>query len=190
MKKWLKPIFITLGFLAFAVLVFFAFPMIAFGSAQPFVKLWVRLVIIGVVLAIILLFVFLGWRKRRKGQAELEEALTEAEGDAGDGSVLAEKIQEAMGVLKKSGSGRTFLYDLPWYIIIGPPGAGKTTALLNSGIEFPMAQKGAAAISGGGGTRSWVPDGSFPARGGVQVRRLGRAHQGADLFAAVDAVGF
>ncbi len=153
MKRWLGRIFIVLGFLAFAALVFFGFPFIAFGSVQPFAALWVRLVIIGVVLLILLIWAFLRWRKRRKAQAELEEALTQVEETTGDGEVLGEKIKEAMSVLKKSGSGRMFLYDLPWYVIIGPPGAGKTTALLNSGIEFPMAKSGDAAISGIGGTR-------------------------------------
>ena len=43
---------------------------------------------------------------------------------------------------------------MPWYIIIGPPGAGKTTALVNSGLKFPLAgQDGAASIAGVGGTR-------------------------------------
>ena len=43
---------------------------------------------------------------------------------------------------RASGSA-TYLYDLPWYILIGPPGAGKTTALVNSGLKFPLAEGGA-----------------------------------------------
>ncbi len=31
--------------------------------------------------------------------------------------------------------------ELPWYAIIGPPGAGKTTALLNAGLSFPLAEQ-------------------------------------------------
>ena len=49
----------------------------------------------------------------------------------------------------------SYLYDLPWYLLIGPPGSGKTTALVNSGLKFPLSSRGAtpAAIAGVGGTR-------------------------------------
>ena len=36
---------------------------------------------------------------------------------------------------------RQSLYQLPWYMIIGPPGSGKTTALINSGLRFPLAER-------------------------------------------------
>ena len=89
MKAWLGTIFVVLGFLAFSALVFFGFPFIAFGSAKPFDPLWVRLLIIGVVLLTLLVWAFLRWRKRKKGQKELEEALTETEEEVtGDGEVL------------------------------------------------------------------------------------------------------
>ena len=54
------------------------------------------------------------------------------------------------------------LYDLPWYVFIGAPGSGKTTALLNSGLKFPLGQRGGkAAVRGVGGTRNcdwWFTD--------------------------------
>jgi len=47
-----------------------------------------------------------------------------------------------------------YLYQLPWYIIVGAPGAGKTTALINSGLEFPLSDSiGKTALRGVGGTR-------------------------------------
>lgn len=46
------------------------------------------------------------------------------------------------------------LYDLPWYAIIGPPGSGKTTTLVNSNLSFPLADKfGRQGLRGVGGTR-------------------------------------
>ena len=54
------------------------------------------------------------------------------------------------------------LYELPWYVIIGPPGSGKTTALINSGLKFPLEQRfGKEALRGVGGTRNcdwWFTD--------------------------------
>jgi type VI secretion system protein ImpL len=62
------------------------------------------------------------------------------------------KLAEALGALKRTAGGKgNALYQLPWYVIIGPPGSGKTTALLNSGIEFPLAE---GRVAGVGGTRA------------------------------------
>ncbi len=47
-----------------------------------------------------------------------------------------------------------YLYQLPWYLIVGAPGAGKTTALLNSGLEFALPDTlNKGALRGVGGTR-------------------------------------
>ncbi len=51
----------------------------------------------------------------------------------------------------KSRSGRAALYALPWYVMIGPPGSGKSTALKNSGLNFPLGDK---ELRGIGGTRN------------------------------------
>lgn len=51
----------------------------------------------------------------------------------------------------KSRSGRAALYALPWYVMIGPPGGGKSTAIKNSGLNFPLGDK---ELRGIGGTRN------------------------------------
>lgn len=73
--------------------------------------------------------------------------------------VINERFTQALTTLKKlkfkGGGGRKALYELPWYIIIGPPGSGKTTALVHSSLEFPLAEKyGKEALHGVGGTRN------------------------------------
>ncbi|AXF77107.1 type VI secretion system membrane subunit TssM [Erwinia tracheiphila] len=81
--------------------------------------------------------------------------------------VLSERFTEAAEMLKKAHFSRAgnhrwmqrfsrqYLYQLPWYVIIGAPGAGKTTALVNSGLQFPLADRfGKAALRGIGGTRN------------------------------------
>jgi len=65
------------------------------------------------------------------------------------------EFQKAIAGLKSSRLGHRgsdALSVLPWYIIIGPPGAGKTTALRSSGLQFPYAKGG--KVKGVGGTRN------------------------------------
>ncbi len=67
------------------------------------------------------------------------------------------ELAAAIDSLKKSkiGRGRTgkaALYALPWYMMIGPPAAGKTTAVKNSGLEFPFGAD--KEFRGVGGTRN------------------------------------
>jgi type VI secretion system IcmF/VasK family protein len=73
------------------------------------------------------------------------------------------QLDEALGALKASRLGKSALYALPWYMIIGPPGSGKSTALLESGLNFPHVSAGgkAGAVRGVGGTRNcdwWFTD--------------------------------
>jgi type VI secretion system protein ImpL len=144
-----------LGTIVFSALVWFGGPIISVGDFEPFESGWVRLTII-LVLWIIVLAV-IAWRivKRRRAAAKLEAALTEPVADETDAPILAEKMRDALATLKGvTKSGANALYDLPWYLIIGPPGAGKTTALINSGLKFPLANDTAArAVQGVGGTR-------------------------------------
>ncbi|WP_342325036.1 type VI secretion system membrane subunit TssM [Kosakonia sp. BYX6] len=85
-----------------------------------------------------------------------------------DDQVLNERFEEAAQVLKKAHFNQPghrgqwaqrfstqYLYQLPWYVIIGAPGSGKTTALVNSGLQFPLADRfGKTALRGIGGTRN------------------------------------
>ena len=69
---------------------------------------------------------------------------------------LQRQLERAIQMLKQSKLGqgrrsRSALYALPWYLFIGPPGSGKTTAIANSGLNFPV---GTDRIRGVGGTRN------------------------------------
>ncbi len=75
--------------------------------------------------------------------------------------ILKKRLLEAVHTIKNSKLGQTTgaaaLYEMPWYIVIGNPAAGKSTAVLNSGLNFPFSDKGgqsAGAIQGVGGTRN------------------------------------
>jgi type VI secretion system protein ImpL len=104
-----------------------------------------------------------------------------------EAAAMQEKLAAAMATLRKTRGKRGALYEQPWYVIIGPPGAGKTTALLNAGLEFPLAdQVGRGALAGVGGTRLcewWFTDKA------VLIDTAGR-YTTQDSDAAVDKAGW
>jgi len=121
-----------------------------------------RIILIAIVLLIWVFYeLFTRWRKLRKASA-----LMKAVAEPGEGDVLKEKFEEAAAVLRyrkgRNGAGAENLIDLPWYVIIGPPGSGKTTALRNAGLRFPLEERfGEASLKGVGGTRDcdwWFSD--------------------------------
>lgn len=147
-----------LGFICLCALIWFAGPLFAFAGFKPLGPVSVRLGLIGVIVVI--------WAARKlykrfqiaRANKQLSDEITtktEVETSAADADVatLSHNLSEALKTLKsKAGAG---LYELPWYIIIGAPGAGKTTALASSGLRFPMAeQSDSASIQGVGGTRN------------------------------------
>jgi len=75
-------------------------------------------------------------------------------------ATLKHRFDDALSTLEKTGIkgkfGRLNLYQLPWYVIIGPPGSGKTTLIENSGLDFPLSanESGNRQIAGVGGTRN------------------------------------
>jgi type VI secretion system protein ImpL len=98
----------------------------------------------------------------RKAASAIEQGLGDLSGKSNirpdqqaEITAMQVEFQKAIAGLKSSRlghKGRDALGLLPWYIIIGPPGAGKTTALRSSGLQFPYAKGG--KVKGVGGTRN------------------------------------
>lgn len=157
LATWLRIAAITVGTLALGLLVWFGAPFVAIGEVRPFDSVWVRLPIVLLLALGALAWIALIVIRRRRATAALTEALEQQQEATGDGAALSASMRDALATLRRARGkdGGDYLYDLPWYVIIGPPGAGKTTALVNSGLKFPLARGGAApaAIAGVGGTR-------------------------------------
>src|SRR6185436_7089882 len=70
---------------------------------------------------------------------------------------LQSEFGKAVSALKSSKIARgksDALGVLPWYVIIGPPGACKSTALSKSGLQFPYLSAGGRGVKGVAGTRN------------------------------------
>ncbi|WP_078031459.1 type VI secretion system membrane subunit TssM [Massilia sp. KIM] len=108
------------------------------------------------------------WLRRRKAAGQLGDMLEQQAAAAPSAAVKAspaqrqeqeeirERMLEAISTIKGSKlgqlSGDAALYELPWYMIIGNPAAGKSTAIASSGLQFPFADS--KIVHGVGGTRN------------------------------------
>ena len=144
----MKTLFTLLGLASALLVIWFGGPL----SGIPYLGLdVVRFAAMGICVLLVLAGVAASHMKRRRSAGAIERALMRGEG-FDDSKELSDRMADALAQLKKA-YGSTYLYDLPWYAIIGPPGAGKTTALAYSGLRFPVAGAGAGALEGFGGTR-------------------------------------
>ncbi len=169
-SRWFRTF---LGAALLAIIIWFFGPLLGIGALHPLEGTLAR----GLALAVILV----GWvienlihqlragkrdRALADGMAAQPDTDPNATASAEEMALLAERLKAALAALKKAklgGKRGKYLYQLPWYMFIGPPGAGKTTALVNAGLKFPLAdsQGGAQAVRGVGGTRNcdwWFTD--------------------------------
>jgi type VI secretion system protein ImpL len=119
---------------------------------------------IGIVLAISVSSVLVVWGRSRFKAIRASEGLKQlisndtAQSDTGATQALRERLQAAIADIKSSRMGRlkgsAALYELPWYLVIGNPAAGKSTAILNSGLHFPFTDQKSCVVQGIGGTRN------------------------------------
>ncbi|MDQ2926791.1 MAG: type VI secretion system membrane subunit TssM [Pseudomonadota bacterium] len=140
---------------------------------------WVAIAAIVALFALII--AWRAWRARRGNSAVVKQLLAspaseKGEADSADMAAVRQRFEKALLTLRRARFGAgggtlagwkaklngRYLYELPWYLIIGAPGSGKTTALRHSGLKFPLASAGSEdAIRGVGGTRNcdwWFTD--------------------------------
>ncbi|MBT9489219.1 MAG: type VI secretion system membrane subunit TssM [Rubrivivax sp.] len=160
-KRWFVGAFVVL---VLGVLVWTIGPLIGIGETRPLAGGVARAITIATFALIWLAaLLILAWRERRRNKAMLDALSADSEDSKlskHESEELAGRFRQAMTTLSGKklgrGSGAQLLYRLPWYMFIGAPGSGKTTALVNSGLKFPLAAAGAQAseVSGIGGTRN------------------------------------
>ncbi|MEJ5896775.1 type VI secretion system membrane subunit TssM [Aquabacterium sp. G14] len=131
----------------------------------------VGLIWVGAVLGLLLVAWLIVWGVRRWRAQRAAQSLEQAMADEADKAVreaasagrqdevaaVRERMAEAVKLIKTSRLGETSgsaaLYELPWYAVIGNPAAGKSSAVVKSGLKFPFADNTDNVIQGIGGTR-------------------------------------
>ena len=134
-------------------------PLVSVGAAAPLASDLARAITIGTLAILWLISMLLAQlRAARRNQMFVTELAAAPVVDAarpGQGNVaeINAKFQSILSEMKRSKLGnKKFLRDMPWYVIIGPPGTGKTTALRQSGLHFPIDLTD--DLKGIGGTRN------------------------------------
>jgi type VI secretion system protein ImpL len=148
------------GIAALAALLFIGADALRIGM------LWATLL-----LALLLSAAVAVWAWRRHQAAKAGRALEQAmdadaaravqaaarSGKQDEVAAVRERMAEAVKLIKSSRLGETSgsaaLYELPWYAVIGNPAAGKSSAIVKSGLKFPFAESVDNVIQGIGGTR-------------------------------------
>ncbi len=136
------------GFGSLATIVFMLLPALRTREG----KMWV-LIIGGIGLVLFLMV----WGIRRlffkKKSSQLNDALDSQGPTRGDiaeqEQIYREKFRAKLADLKSNGLN---VYKLPWFVLMGEPGCGKTASLIHSGLDFPL---GKDEVPGFGGTRNY-----------------------------------
>jgi type VI secretion system protein ImpL len=154
--KLFKIFLFTVAILLFIGLVFWL--VVSIGWAW-----WVGVFILFGLLGLALGFVLLRkiWIRRREQRfvqqvIEQDETYraTLSDRDKEGAKELQEKWKQAMTALRRSHLKKygNPLYVLPWYLVIGESGSGKTTAIQSAGLSSPFAE--VSRTSGISGTRN------------------------------------
>ncbi|AOK47366.1 type VI secretion protein VasK [Burkholderia sp. MSMB617WGS] len=172
---WLAGRSTSAAFVALlCLLIWHASPLLAFGHATPFAPPSVRAIAIAAVLAVFLIHLAFRLLQRMRADPDFLQSLLDVGGKrhespaAGQLARVGAAVAGALARLKamRTGArglgrlfqGKRYLYELPWYITLGSGASGKTSALLNAGLTFPVAaqmQRAAGMVSGRDGSVDW-----------------------------------
>ncbi len=156
-----------IGITSISSVIWFVSPLISINNIAPFKSETVRIIAIALLCLVwlflqLILYLYQAWNNKKAiNQKQPEQS------NAGDDkskpsqyTVLSEHFSESLRLLKNAHLyhlnatdklnkykpgwwpvfSRQYLYQLPWYVVIGAPRSGKTTLLMNSGLHFPLAE--------------------------------------------------
>lgn len=155
-----------LGILSLLIVIWFIGPEIAISDTKPLASEKNRILVCIGILAIWLVstlssIIIRHWQEVRRHALISREIRASQElilkKSVEEETVMANRFAEIDKILKNSKLAKTkfrwldpeqYLYQLPWYVVLGASGSGKTTALKQSGLNFPLESTFGSPIKG------------------------------------------
>lgn len=144
------------GALSLISLIWLGGPHIQIASHKPLEALWVRILLSVIIVCTVIAVNIYKWYQKQKLNKKVIEELKASELTSSDTSQpspnkLNEQFNSIDLILQKHDSTKNkniiqklfldkkeYIYQKPWFLILGAPGVGKTTSILNSGLNFPV----------------------------------------------------
>lgn len=144
-QRWCWSLLLTLMLI---VLIYLAGPMVAINEHKILAGVSTRILVSGCLLLAWALIMLLLQRRDQRRQLSDEQRddlhqeqqlKKQAKDELG---IIKDRMQQALQVIRDSSfygkRGDRFRYELPWYLLLGATGSGKTSLLEHSGVEFPV----------------------------------------------------
>lgn len=157
---------ILIGLVLVALLIWFAGPLMGLKTVSS--RVWLLVILASLLLLILLVKWVIDRRRGKQLEQDIEESafLGTRPDRESEIAILRKQMHDAISALKSSElvsarTGSAALYALPWYLLIGPPGVGKSSILRSSNLNFPYSKHDPRGIQGAGGTRNcdwWFSD--------------------------------
>lgn len=172
-RSWLTSL---LGTLSVALVIWLLGPLIAVAEFEPLIHerhRWIAIISLIVIWLMVQVLSLINSKRRNSATianlaaSDSSEPKSQKQASEDELRILKKRFNAALAFLKKKrlggrASSPKFLYELPWYLVIGAPESGKTTLVKNSQLRFPLSEHvGEDAIRGVAGTRNcdwWFAD--------------------------------
>ncbi|WP_341989184.1 type VI secretion system membrane subunit TssM [Azorhizobium sp. AG788] len=148
--RWVVLTVVTVGL---AAAIWFLGPKLEVAGDAPLADILPRaLCLVLVLLVDVLIVLSWHWRREPKGQAMpggsngARAVVPTAPDGKAEGQITAmeQGMARALGVLRSMREsrrwGHSYVYQLPWYLVFGLPGSGKTSLIRGSGLRFPITE--------------------------------------------------
>lgn len=142
------------GLIALLATIWFSGPLISIADYKPLESIWVRIILSCVIIFTVIAIKSYQWYITKKLNQNVLEELKASEitnNTSMQSSLLAERFADVDLVLQRHSKKHTnpilgkwfrdqkdYIYQKPWFLLIGASGVGKTSSILNAGLTFPV----------------------------------------------------
>ncbi len=148
--RWVVLTVVTVGL---AAVIWVLGPKLEVAGDAPLADILPRVLCLVLVLLVDVLIV-LSWHWQREPRSQDTPGVPDgaravvpaaADGKAeGQIAAMEQGMARALGVLRSMREsrrwGHSYVYQLPWYLVFGLPGSGKTSLIRGSGLRFPITE--------------------------------------------------